>query len=74
MNCRHCYDLGFDASGMRCDCQVPARVTKVKRREPGKEPLPASPWRIYLGHLAKWMLIVLATMLAAVLALGVAHA
>ena len=60
---------------MRCDCQEPARVAKVKRRIP-KVPadVAASPLRPYLRHLAKWMLICLAAMLVAALALGVARA
>ena len=72
--CPHCRGLGFDASGLRCDCQAPARVTKVKRRIHAQDPLPASPSRAYLRHLAKWMLISLAAMLIAALALGVAYA
>jgi hypothetical protein len=72
--CPHCRGLGFDASGLRCTCQMPARVTKVKRRIHTKDPLPASPSRVYLRHLAKWLLIVLGTTLLATLALGVAYA
>lgn len=72
--CPHCRGLGFDYSGMRCDCQAPARVTKVKRRIHTQDPLPASPSRAYMHHLAKWMLIALATMFVAALALGVAQA
>lgn len=73
-SCKHCYSIGYDASGMRCDCQMPARVAKVKRRIHTKDPLPASPSRAYLRHLAKWMLIALAVMLMAALTLGVAYA
>lgn len=65
MNCPHCHDLGFDASGMRCFCQVPTRVAKVKRRTHDKDPLPASPSRAYLRYLAKWMLIALGVILIA---------
>ena len=32
---------------------------------PGDKPLPANPWRAYLRHLAKWMLIALASVLVA---------
>ena len=72
--CPHCRGLGFDASGMRCDCQMPARPAKVGRRMHAKDPLPASPSRAYLRHLAKWMLVAIGATLLAALALGVAYA
>lgn len=46
----------------------------IKRREHGKAPLPPSPWRAYLRHLAKWMLIVLAVMTVVPVALSLALA
>jgi hypothetical protein len=36
------------------DC--PVRVAKIGRKDHAKAPLPNSPWRAYVGHLAKWML------------------
>lgn len=73
-NCRHCRGLGYDASGMRCDCQAPARVTKVKRRIPAQKPTPTPRPRTNLRHLVKWMLIALIAMLMVALPLGVAYA
>ena len=57
--CQHCYGIGYDASGMRCTCQ-PTRVARVGQRMRAKAPLPSSPWRAYLRHMAKWMLIAIA--------------
>lgn len=74
MTCPHCYGIGYDASGMSCSCTMPAEPAKIGRRTHAKDPLPASSWRAYLRHLAKWMLIVLGTTLLATLALGVAYA
>jgi hypothetical protein len=64
MSCPHCYGIGYDASGYPCTC-APVKVAKVARRMPGDKPLPANPWRAYLRHLAKWMLIALACVLVA---------
>lgn len=47
----------------------PARVAKVKRRDHAKAALPSSPWRAYVGHLAKWMLAFTGIALGASLAL-----
>jgi hypothetical protein len=68
MNCRHCYGIGYDASGYPCTC-APVKVAKVARRMPGDKPLPANPWRAYLGHVAKWLLIAVASMLIAAVVL-----
>lgn len=40
-------------------------VAKIKARIPGPEPLMPHPWRRYLRHLARWMLVCALTMLAA---------
>jgi hypothetical protein len=37
-------------------------------------PLPASFWRAYLKHLAKWMLIAIAVLLVSAAVVGVSHA
>jgi hypothetical protein len=44
-------------------------TARIGRRLPGDTPLPANPWRAYLRHLAKWMLIALALTLTATAAL-----
>lgn len=44
-------------------------TARIGRRLPDKTPLPASPWRAYLQHLAKWMLIAIAAALGASLGL-----
>ena len=62
--CRHCFGLGYDSSGYPCTC-MPAKVAKVTRRMPAKTPLPASAWRAYLRHLAKWVLYSVGSVLAA---------
>jgi hypothetical protein len=55
------------------DC--PARVAKVKRRVP-KHPTPLRQEisRVYLRHLAKWMLICIAVLLASAVVVGALHA
>lgn len=52
----------------------PARVAKIGRKDHAPAPLPASPWRAYLKHLARWMLICVAVLFAAALATGAFHA
>lgn len=37
----------------------PASVAKIKSRDHAPAALPHSPWRVYLKHLARWMLIAL---------------
>jgi len=44
-------------------------TARVGRRDHAQAPLPASPWRAYLRHLAKWMLIAIAAALGASLGL-----
>lgn len=68
MNC--CDEYGECRQGRDC----PIRVAKVGRKDHAPAPLPASPWRAYLKHLAKWMLIGIFVLFAAALATGVAHA
>lgn len=47
---------------------------RIGRKDHTREALPHSPWRAYLKHLAKWMLITLAVLLTSAAALGVRHA
>ncbi len=57
------------------DC--PVRVAKIGRKDHAKAALPPSPWRAYVGHLAKWMLAFVGVALGVSLALiyvGVAYA
>jgi hypothetical protein len=57
------------------DC--PVRVAKIGRKDHAKAPLPHSPWRAYVGHLAKWMLAFVGVAVGMSLALiyvGVAYA
>jgi hypothetical protein len=66
MNCCD-YDCN---QGRNCPARkAPAKVAKVKQRMPGDTPLPANPWRAYLRHLAKWLLIALTCVLGAAAAL-----
>ena len=62
MNCPHCYGIGYDASGYPCTC-APADVAKVGRRMP-KTPKPLRhPFiNVYLKHLAKAMVLMVAVM------------
>lgn len=52
----------------------PATVAKIKSRDHARAALPHSPWRVYLKHLAKWMLVCIAVLFAAAFAVGVSHA
>ena len=65
--CKHCYGLGYDASGYACTCE-PAQVAKARPVMLDREILPPTRWRSYVRELAKWMLGVLALLLYAVLA------
>lgn len=68
MNCCD-YDCN---QGRNCPArQTPAKVAKIGRKDYGKEPLSASPWRRQLRYLATAMLLTIAVMLvsAAVVAL-----
>jgi hypothetical protein len=68
--CPHCRGLGYDASGYTCTCVKPAEVAKVGRKYQDRDPLPASPWRAYLRHLAWAMLLVVAVTLVSGLTVG----
>lgn len=46
-------------------------TARIGRRMHGKNPLPASPWRAYLRHLASAMLLTLAVMLVSAIVVGV---
>lgn len=61
--CKHCYGLGYDASGYTCTCARPAAVAKAGKRTHGPEPLPRSMWRTHLGSLARAMLLCLAVVM-----------
>lgn len=71
MNC--CDEYGNCNQGRDCPIRKEriARVAKIGRKDYAREPLRGSPWRIYLRHLAKWMLITLAMMLASAMLVGV---
>lgn len=68
MNC--CDEYGDCRQGRDC----PARVARIGRKDYAHEALPPSAWRVYLRHLAKWMLIFIALMLVSATAVGVLHA
>jgi hypothetical protein len=68
MNC--CDEYGDCRQGRDC----PVRVAKVGRKDHAPAPLPASFWRAYLKHLAKWMLIVIAVLLVSAAVVGARHA
>jgi hypothetical protein len=56
------------------DCPVrrqPVKVAKIGRKDHAKAPLPASPWRAYLRHLASAMLLTVAVMLVSAIVVGV---
>jgi hypothetical protein len=68
MNC--CDEYGDCRQGRDC----PVRVARVGRKDHAPAPLPASLWRAYLKHLAKWMLIAIAVLLVSAAVVGVSHA
>ena len=68
MNC--CDEYGDCRQGRDC----PVRVAKIGRKDHAPAPLPASFWRAYLKHLAKWMLIAIAVLLVSAAVVGVSHA
>lgn len=74
MTCQHCYGIGYDASGYTCTCVPPAVVAKVGRKYYDRDALRGSPWRVYVKHLAKWLLFCLAVLFAAALFTGVTNA
>jgi hypothetical protein len=71
MNC--CDDYGDCRQGRDCPVRA-AKVAPIGRKDYAKEPLPVSPARVYLRHLAKWMLICIAVLFAAAFTVGVLHA
>lgn len=52
----------------------PARVARIKRKYHTKDPLPLSPWRRHVKHLAKWVLVCIAALIAATLVTVLKHA
>jgi len=72
MNC--CNDYGDCRQGRDCPARMQgAKVAKIKRRTPDKQALPATAWRAYMRHLAKWMLIVWAMLIAVPLIVSLAR-
>ena len=67
--CKHCYGLGYDASGYACTCScaAPAKVTRATPVLLDREILPPTRWRNQVQELAKWMLGVFALLLYAAL-------
>lgn len=59
----YCANHGCN-QGRDCPVRQGAKVAKIKRRTPDKQALPATAWRAYVRHLAKWMLICLAVLMA----------
>jgi hypothetical protein len=58
--CAKCYGTGYDASGYDCACGAkPAKVARVGKRMPDREPLRGAAWRVYLKDLARSMLLCL---------------
>jgi hypothetical protein len=47
---------------------------RIGRKDHAPAALPCSPWREYLKHLAKWMLIAIAVLLISAAVVGVSHA
>ena len=54
MNC--CDEYGECNQGRNCPARA-AKVAKVGRRYQTQEELPPTLWRLYVKHLAKWLLI-----------------
>lgn len=48
-------------------------TARIGRKEHGKAALPPNAWRAYLRHLAKWMLIVWAMLIAVPLIVSLAR-
>jgi hypothetical protein len=58
--CKFCWGIGYDASGQRCDCTLPAKVARV-----GKAHIdpPAPPgWREWLKRYASTAIVVVAAL------------
>jgi hypothetical protein len=49
-------------------------TARIGRKDHAKAALPYSPWRVYLRHLAKWMLIAIAALLVSAAVVGVSRA
>lgn len=74
MNCCDEYCSSYGCNQGR-DCPVrAAKVARIGRKDYAREALPRSPWRVYIKHLAKWMLICIAVVFAAAFIVGVLHA
>ena len=69
----YCCNYGCN-QGRDCPARKPAKVAKVKARMPATKPLPPNAWRVYMRHLAKWMLILLVVMTVTPAVLSVALA
>lgn len=74
MSCcdEYCSNYGCN-QGRDCPVRV-AKVARIGRKDYDREALPRSPWRVYMRHLAKWMLICIAVLFAAAFTAGVLHA
>lgn len=70
----NCCDEYCSSHGCNQGRDCPVRVARIGRRTHDRDPLPPSPWRAYLRHLAKWLLIVLALMIVVPTALSLALA
>lgn len=64
ITCRFCQGIGYDASGQRCDCRMPAKVARVGKAHKTEDVdfEPASNWRFHLAMLAKLMLMTIGVM------------
>jgi hypothetical protein len=71
MNC--CDEYGNCNQGRDCPVRA-ARVARIGRKDHAREALPRSLSRVYLHHLAKWMLVFIAVLFAAALVMGIAQA
>lgn len=73
MNC--CDEYGECRQGRDCPVRTgQAKVARIGRKDYTREALPPSAWRVYLRHLAKWMLIAIWLLLAGAAIVGVLHA
>ena len=69
----NCYGRA-DCADIHCPGHPGAKVARIGRRDYAKEAYPPSVWRLYLRHLAKWMLICILMLLAGATIVGVLHA
>ena len=71
MNCCD-YDCN---QGRNCPARGPAKVARIGRKDYAPAPLPPSPWRRQLQHLARWMLTgILVLMMWAAILVALIHA